>query len=54
LLPLTRGSDCNHYGVRKVVLALTLDGDRMWRRVPRVPGVPDGINSLGWDIWKFI
>jgi hypothetical protein len=23
------------------VLASTLDGDRMWRRVPGVPGVPE-------------
>jgi hypothetical protein len=29
------------------VLALTLDGDRLWRRVPRLPGVP----SCFWEIW---
>jgi hypothetical protein len=27
--------------LKEEVIASTLDGDRLWRRVPGVPGVPD-------------
>ena len=33
------------------VLASTLDGDRLWRWVPGVPGVPSYAERMDWDLY---